>query len=85
MRTKSTLKTFLYGIFFTTIIAILGLVKTKLLLQYLGDEYVGIYQLFYQIYLYLSIVDGGVGASVTFRLFKPVNEKNYDKINSIML
>ena len=84
MRTKSTLKTFLYGIFFTTIIAILGLIKTKLLLQYLGDEYVGIYQLFYQIYLYLSIVDGGVGASVTFRLFKPVNEKNYDKINSIM-
>ena len=65
MRTKNTLKTFLYGILFTSIIAVLGLVKTKILLDYLGDEYVGVYQLFYQIYLYLSLVDGGIGASIT--------------------
>lgn len=84
MRTKNTLKTFLYGIFFTIIIAILGLVKTKILLSTLGDEYVGIYQLFYQIYLYISIVDGGISASVTYRLYKPVNENNTKKINDII-
>ena len=84
MRTKNALKTFIYGIFFTIIIAILGLIKTKVLLKCLGDEYVGIYQLFYQIYLYLSIVDGGVGASVTYRLYKPVSENDANSINKIM-
>ena len=84
MRTKSTLKTFLYGILFTSIIAILGLVKTKILLSCLGDEYVGVYQLFYQIYLYLSIVDGGIGASVTYQLYKPISDNNTKKINNII-
>ncbi len=84
MRTKNTLKTFLYGILFTSIIAVLGLVKTKILLDYLGDEYVGVYQLFYQIYLYLSLVDGGIGASITYHLYKPINEKKEKEINSIV-
>lgn len=84
LRTKNTLKTFLYGIFFTSIIAILGLVKTKILLSCLGDEYVGVYQLFYQIYLYLSIVDGGIGASVTYQLYKPISSDNTKKINRII-
>lgn len=84
MRTKSTFKTFAYGILFTSIIAILGLFKTKILLSYLGDEYVGIYQLFYQIYLYISIVDGGIGSSVSYRLFKPVSVNDTDTINNIM-
>ena len=83
MRTKSTLKTFLYGIVLTSVIAILGLVKTKILLQYLGQEYVGIYQLFYQIYTYISLVDGGIGASITYYLYKPMHEKKYDEINKI--
>lgn len=84
MRTKNTIKTFLYGIFFTSIIAILGLIKTKILLKYLGSEYVGVYQLFTQMYLYLSLVDGGIGASVAYKLYKPIQEKNEKSINKII-
>lgn len=83
MRTKNTLKTVLYGVMLTSIIAVLGLIKTKFLLQYLGQEYLGVYQLFYQLYTYLSIVDGGIGASVAFHLYKPINEKDTEKINSL--
>ncbi len=85
MRTKNTLKTFLYGIFLTSIIAIIGLVKTKVLLTYLGEEYVGVYQLFSQLYIYLSLVEGGIGASVAFHLYKPIHEKDTKKINAIFL
>lgn len=83
MRTKNTIKTFLYGILLTTIIAILGLVKTKILLQYLGEEYVGIYQLFYQLYTYISLVDGGIGASIAFHLYKPIHENDTNSVNKI--
>ena len=85
MRTKNTLKTFLYGVFLTSIIAVLGLVKTKVLLTYLGEQYVGVYQLFSQLYIYLSLVEGGIGASVAFHLYKPIHEKDTDKINSVYL
>jgi O-antigen/teichoic acid export membrane protein len=83
MRTKNTLKTFLYGILMTSIIAVLGLVKTKCLLTNLGEEYVSVYQLFYQLFTYLSLVDGGIGASITYHLYKPIHEKDTKKINSI--
>ena len=84
MRTKNTMKTFVYGIIFTSIIALLGLIKTKVLLTYLGSEYVGVYQLFSQIYVYLSLVDGGIGASIAYQLYKPIQEKDEDKINKII-
>ena len=84
MRTKNTMKTFVYGIIFTSIIALLGLIKTKVLLTYLGSEYVGVYQLFSQMYVYLSLVDGGIGASIAYQLYKPIQEKDEDKINKII-
>ena len=84
MRTKNTMKTFAYGIFFTSIIAVLGLVKTKVLLTYLGSEYVGVYQLFTQIYIYLSLVDGGIGASVAYKLYKPIQDNDEKQINKII-
>ena len=83
MRTKNTLKTFIYSFTLTGIIALLGLVKTKILLAYLGQEYVGVYQLFYQLYIYISLVDGGIGASVTYHLYKPIHEKKENEINNI--
>ena len=85
MRTKNALKTFLYGILFTSIIALLGLVKTKVLLHYLGEEYVGLYQLFIQLYAYLSLVEGGIGASMAFHLYEPIYKNDTKKINSIFL
>ncbi len=84
MRTKNSAKTFIYGIVLTTIIAILGLFKTKVLLQYLGDDSVGVYQLFYQLFLYVSLIDSGLTAAITYRLYKPINEANYRKINELL-
>ncbi len=84
MRTKNVAKTFLYGIILTSIIAVLGIFKTKILLSYLGIEYVGIYQLFFQIYMYLSLVDGGLGATVAYQLYKPISENDNRKINEII-
>lgn len=85
MRTKNILKTFLYGLILTFIIAILGLVKTKVLLDRLGEEYVGAYQLFTQLFTYLSLVEGGIGASIAFHLYAPLHQKDHVKANAIFL
>jgi len=84
MRTKNSFKTIVYGFILTGVIAILGLFKTKILLSYLGEGSVAIYQLFAQIYTYLSLVDGGVSSAMIYFLYKPIREKNYDEINAKM-
>lgn len=82
MRTKNSFKTIVYGFILTGIIAILGLFKTKVLLSYLGEDSVAIYQLFAQIYTYLSLVDGGVSSAMIYYLYQPIRDKNYEDINA---
>lgn len=84
MRTKKTMKNLIISTILTTIIALIGLVKTKVFLNYLGDEATGIYQLFSQILSYISLVDAGLTSSLLYSLFKPVSENNTNKINAIL-
>lgn len=81
MRTKNSFKTIIYGFIMTFLIAILGLFKTKILLQYLGEDSVAIYQLFAQIYTYLSLVDGGMTSAMIYYLYKPIRNKNFKEIS----
>jgi len=81
MRTKNSFKTIAYGFIMTFLIAILGLFKTKILLLHIGEDSVAIYQLFSQIYIYLSLVDGGMTSAMIYYLYKPIRDKNYQEIN----
>lgn len=84
MRTKNSTKSFIYATILTTVIALLGIIKIKVFLQYLGDDNVGIYQLFYQLFLYISLIDSGITVAVAYFLYKPINDKNYKRINQIL-
>ena len=84
MRTKKTAKNLVISIVLTTIVALIGLVKIKFFLSYLGDEGTGIYQLFSQIMSYISLVDAGLTSSLLYSLYKPVSDNNVKKINSIL-
>lgn len=84
MRTAKTAKNLIISTILTTIIALIGLVKIKVFLNYLGDESTGIYQLFSQILSYISLVDAGLTSSLLYSLYKPISENNNKKINSIL-
>ena len=84
MRTKKTAKNLIIGIILTTAIALLGLIKIKVFLSYLGDESTGIYQLFNQIFSYISLVDAGLTSSILYSLYKPVSTNDTKKINAIL-
>lgn len=85
MRTKKSMKNFIVGTIFSVLIALIGLFKSKLFLTYLGDEQTGIYQLFSQIYSYISLIDAGLTSSLLYQLYKPISENDYKKVNSILL
>lgn len=84
MRTEKTAKNLIIGTVLTTIIALIGLFKIKVFLSYLGDEATGIYQLFSQIFSYISLVDAGLTSSILYSLYKPISNNDTKKVNAIL-
>lgn len=83
MRIKNILKNLISEMLPQIVIAFLGIYKSKVFLEYLGADIVGLYNLFAQILGYLSIVEGGIASAVIYRLYKPVHEKDYEKLGQI--
>lgn len=83
-RTRSTIINFLTDAIPQVLILLLGLFKSKIFIQILGDEKLGLYQLYGQVVSYLVLIEGGVNTALLFRLYKPISEKDDKKISSIM-
>ncbi|MFK4784388.1 polysaccharide biosynthesis protein [Fusobacterium sp. MFO224] len=49
----------------------------------MGISYLGLMQLFNQILAYISIVEMGLGAASTYSLYRPLAERNYERLNVI--
>ncbi len=84
MRTKRTILNFLTDVFPQLLIAFLGIYKSKLFLNFLGEEQLGLYQLYAQVVAYLVLIEGGIGSAILFRLYEPLAKKDSKKINTIM-
>lgn len=84
MKTKKTAINFITDTIPLIIISILGIFKFKLFIQVLGQETLGLYQLFSQIMIYVALVDGGLSSAVLFSLYKPNAEGNQKKFNAIL-
>lgn len=85
MRTKKSFLNLLTDIIPQLVLAILSFIRVKLLLVNLGTEEVGVYQLFGQVLPYLSLAEMGLTSAVQYVLYKPISEKNYKKISSILV
>lgn len=84
MRTRNTIFNLLSDLFPQIIIAIISFFRVKIFLKYLGTEQLGVYQLYGQILMYLSLAELGLTNAVMYYLYKPISEKNYKKINAIL-
>lgn len=84
MKTKKTALIFITDVIPLIIISLLGIFKFKLFLQILGDETLGLYQLFSQIMIYVALVDGGLSNAVLFSLYKPNAEGDKKKFNALL-
>lgn len=84
MKTKKTILNFVTDVIPLIIISFLGIYKLKLFISILGDETLGLYQLFSQIMVYIALVDGGLSDAVLYALYKPNVEGNEKKINAII-
>ena len=84
MKTKRTLLNYVTDIIPLMIVSVLGIFKIKFFIQELGDETLGLYQLFSQIMIYIALVDGGLSSAVLHSLYKPNIDDDKNKINEII-
>ena len=82
-REKKVFRNLISEIIPQILIIIFGILKSKFFLDYLGSNDVGLLQIFGQIMGYLSLVEGGLGQAVIYRLYKPINKNDYKKISEI--
>lgn len=84
MRTKKTFLNLISDVLPLIIVSILGIFKLKIFVQVLGNETLGLYQLFTQIMVYVALVDGGLSSAVLYALYKPNTAKDDEKISEIL-
>lgn len=84
MRTYKGILSTITGMIFVIITSFLKFVIIKLFILKQGNDLNGLYQLFGQVMAYLNLAEGGIGTALTFSLYKPLQEKNYKKINDIL-
>lgn len=63
---------------------ILSFVFRTVLIRTLGTTYLGLSSLFTNIFTILSLMELGVGSSIVFLMYKPLNDKKYDELNSLL-
>ena len=84
MKTKKTFLNLICEIIPMCIVSILGIYKLKIFIQVLGNETLGLYQLFGQIMVYVAIVDGGLSSALLYALYKPISLNDEKKVNQIL-
>ncbi len=84
MRTVNSVKNIYISIVTQIIITLLGFLSRKVFLDSLGTEYLGVNGLLTNVLSMLTLVEGGIGASITFNLYKPLAEKNEEKVIALV-
>lgn len=83
-RTGNSIKNSGATIFGRLATLIMEFVLRTVLIKTLGIEYGGISSLFTDILQVLSLMELGFGSAIIFALYKPLAERNYQKINALM-
>lgn len=84
MRTKKSILNFVSDIIPFFLLGILGFIKIKVFIDYLGIEVNGLVQLSTQIFAYLALAEAGFATAVIYKLYEPLANNEYKKVNAIV-
>lgn len=83
-RTHKSLLNAEVNIIFYFLTLFLAFFSRKVFLDYLGAEFLGLTGMLMNILSFLSVAELGIGTSIVYFLYKPLQEDNHEKINEIM-
>lgn len=83
-RVKNSLRNSFWGASSNAIMTLLNFIVRTIFIKKLGNEYLGINGLFTNILYILSFAELGVGHAITYCMYKPVADGNYEKVKSLL-
>lgn len=83
-RVHRSLMSIKVGMLFYIISIFLSFFSRRIFLDCLGKEFIGLTGMLSNIMNYLSVAELGIGTSIIFFLYKPLQEDNHEKINEVM-
>ena len=84
MRTKNSIKNITISIISQIIMTLLGFISRKVFLDNLGIDYLGVNGLLTNVLSLLALLEGGIGSSITYNLYKPLAENDEEKITALI-
>ncbi|MEF9985343.1 MAG: polysaccharide transporter [Bacilli bacterium] len=84
MRTKKAIINVSSALASNFINIIIGFILQSVFIKTLGDEYLGLNGLFFNIVSMLSIAELGLSSAIIYKLYKPIAEKDNEQIKSLM-
>ena len=74
----------LSGVLYQVVLIVLSFLLPRLYLENFGSEVNGVLSTIKQIFAYMVLLESGIGLATTQALYKPVAEKNHNKISSVI-
>lgn len=84
MRSKNAIKNISISIFSQIIIILLGFISRRVFIDNLGAEYLGVNGLLTNVLSMMVLIEGGIGVSITYNLYKPLAENDQKKITALV-
>lgn len=84
MKSKKILYNLIVGIFGQIITILLGLILPKFFITSFGSEINGLVASITQIYVYINLLEAGVGTATLQALYKPLSLNDKNEVNSIL-
>ena len=83
-RSQNAKRNIVYGYIAHIGVYLLSFIGRKIFLLYLSADYLGINGLYTNILTVLSLAELGIDSAFVFSLYKPVAERDYDLVNSLL-
>ncbi|EJT5929196.1 TPA: lipopolysaccharide biosynthesis protein [Clostridium perfringens] len=84
MRTKNSMINMSISILSQIITVFLGFVSRKVFIDSLGTEYLGLNGFLTNVLSLLGLVEGGIGTSIVYNLYKPLADKDEEKVIALV-
>lgn len=82
-RVQKSIMNMKVGMFFYLLSFLLSFISRKVFLDHLGAEFMGLWGVLLNIMSYLNVAELGIGTSITFFLYKPLQQDDHERINEI--
>ena len=83
-RTGKSFVNVITSVLTNAVILVTAFVVQKVLIETMGSDYNGINGLFGSIISMMSLADLGLGTAIIYHMYRPVAEKDWGKINSLL-